>query len=65
MWDVTGEKLDVLLAPSEDEMMAVQAAARQLGLPTHTFAGGCCGAGAACDSMLRSALNSFHTNLCE
>ena len=35
-----GERLEVLLAPSEDELMEVQAKARALGLPTHTFAGG-------------------------
>lgn len=37
--DVTGEKLDILLVPSEDEMMAVQAHARAQAIPTHTFAG--------------------------
>lgn len=38
-WDMGGERLEVLLAPSEDELMEVQAKARALGLPTHTFAG--------------------------
>ncbi len=37
--DEGGEKLEVLLAPSEDDLMEVQASARALGLPTHTFAG--------------------------
>ncbi len=40
MQDMGGERLEVLLAPSEDELMEVQAKARALGLPTHTFAGG-------------------------
>lgn len=39
VWELTGQKLEVLLATSEDELMAVQAAARAAGLPTHTFAG--------------------------